>query len=232
VTELYERLSRQTALIGKDKTDKIISGSVLVFGCGGVGGYAVEALARAGIGRITIVDGDVVSESNINRQIIANTSVIGINKANLAADRVKKINPDALVTAIEIFADSSNIEKIITDAAPGYIIDAIDDVNAKVEIIRFALSHSIPIVSCMGTGNKLDPMKFKIADISKTSVCPLARSIRRRLRDIGITSGLPVLFSEEEPVNTKSSSPASISFVPPVAGLLLAGWVIKKYAEI
>ncbi len=222
-----EWLSREEALIGEEAVKKLLSSSVLVFGAGGVGSYAIEALARAGVGKITVVDGDTVSESNINRQLIADTSTVGLKKAEVSSERIKRINPECDAVAVSLFADGTNTEKIIKNASPDFIVDAIDTVSSKLIIAELSVKLGIPLISSMGTGNKLDPSAFEITDIKKTSVCPLARVMRRELKARGIVS-LPVLYSREEPVKLGSRTPASISFVPSSAGLMIAGYVINE----
>ena len=223
--------SREAALIGEKNIEKLASSSVLKFGAGGVGSYAIEALARAGIGKITVVDGDIVAESNINRQLIADTTTIGRKKAETAVERIRKINPLCQAVAICEFADNNNTENIISAAVPDYIIDAIDCVATKLLIAVYASENHIPLIASMGTGNKLKPSLLEISDISKTSVCPLARVMRRELRNRGIYH-LPVLFSREQPIKTGMRTPASISFVPSVGGLLIAGYVIRNILKI
>ncbi len=218
---------REAALIGEERVERLKACSVLIFGVGGVGGYAAEACCRAGIGRITVVDHDTVALSNLNRQLIADTETVGRKKAELAVERIRRINPECRAAAKDVFADASNIASLIAEAEPDYIIDAIDTVTAKLAIIRQAKESSVPVISSMGTGNKLRPEQFHIADISKTSVCPLARVMRKKLRDMHI-SGVTVLYSDEEPVRTGSRTPASISYVPAVGGLLIAGYVIRS----
>lgn len=218
---------REAALIGEERVERLKDCSVLIFGVGGVGGYVTEACCRAGIGRITVVDHDTVAPSNLNRQLIADTETIGRKKAELAVERIRRINPDCRAEARDVFADETNISSLIAEAEPDYIIDAIDTVTAKLEIIRQAKQYAIPVISSMGTGNKLRPERFHITDISKTSVCPLARVMRKKLRDMHI-SGVTVLYSDEEPVRTGSRTPASVSYVPAVGGLLIAGYVIRS----
>lgn len=194
--------SRQAALIGEDGINRLANSKVTVFGVGGVGSYVTEALARCGIGSIVVVDGDTVSESNINRQLIADTTTIGRQKAELAVERIKKINPLCNATAVCSFADTTNTAKIISDSHCDFIVDAIDCVSTKICIAEYAIKNNIRIISSMGTGNKLDPSKFAVSDISKTSVCPLARIMRKELRLRGIFH-MPVLFSTEPPVKTE-----------------------------
>ncbi len=223
----YTWLEREYSLIGEEGVDRLAGSSVLVFGCGGVGGYAIEALVRAGVGELTVVDNDSINESNINRQIIATTKTVGQLKTEAVRDRCSDINPLCRVECVSVFADAANIKEIIDNANPDYIIDAIDSVTSKLLIIEYAQEKNIPIISSMGTGNKLDPSKLKICDISKTHTCPLARVMRRELGLRGIKH-LTVLFSEEQPVKVGMRTPASISFVPSSAGLMIAGYVIRE----
>lgn len=231
------QFSRTELLIGKENIEKLHNTKIAVFGIGGVGSYIVEALARAGVEKFVLIDNDVVSLSNINRQLIALHSNIGIPKVDVAKKRILEINPRANVEVHKEFFLSESED--FFDGSFSYIIDAIDTVSGKLEIVQRAQKHNIPVISCMGTGNKLDPTKFEIADISKTSVCPLAKVMRRELKKRGITH-LKVLYSKEEPHildkevmeelkkdSDKNNVPASISFVPSVAGLIIAGEVIK-----
>ena len=224
-------LDREKALIGEEAVEKLKNSSVLVFGIGGVGGYSVEALARAGIGNLTMVDHDKVNITNINRQIIATRSTLGMPKTRAAKQRIHDINPECRVKEITEFAEEKNIANIIGSSSPDFIIDAIDCVTSKLLIAEYATEHNIPIISSMGTGNKLDPEKLKITDISKTHTCPLARVMRRELGVRGIKH-LPVLYSEEQPVKVGMRTPASISFVPSAAGLMIAGYCIRKLIEV
>ncbi|MBR7111231.1 MAG: tRNA threonylcarbamoyladenosine dehydratase [Clostridia bacterium] len=216
--------SRTETLIGKENVDKLSRAHVLVFGLGGVGSYCVEALARAGIGELTLVDGDKVSESNINRQLIATVRAVGRQKAEVQKERVLDINPNAVVHAKEIFYLPENSDEF-DFSKYDYVVDAVDTVSAKIEIITRAKKVGVPVISSMGTGNKLEPTLFKVSDISKTKVCPLAKVMRKELKERNVT-GVKVLYSEEEPVK-KERIPASISFVPSVAGLIICGEVIK-----
>ncbi len=223
------RFSRSELLIGKDSAIKLKNSKVIVFGVGGVGSFVCEALARSGIGNISIVDGDVVSESNINRQLIALSSTVGKPKVEVMAKRINDINPDCRVIPHLCFYTK---EKEIDISGFDYVVDAIDTVTSKLTLIEEANRLSVPIISCMGTGNKLDPTRFEITDITKTSVCPLARIMRRELKMRGINH-LKVLYSKEEPLkpvlgdNVERPIPGSVSFVPPVAGMIIAGEVIK-----
>lgn len=227
-----DRFSRSQLLIGEDSIQKLKNSKVIVFGVGGVGSFVCEALARSGIENITLVDNDKVSTSNINRQLIALTSTIGKAKVSVMAERILDINPDAEVLPLDCFYTT---EKEIDISGYDYVIDAIDTVTSKLTLIEEAKRLSVPIISCMGTGNKLDPTKFEIADIFDTSVCPLSRVMRRELKARGIKS-LKVLYSKEEPLKPvesieipegKRQVPGSMSFVPPVAGMIIAGEVIK-----
>ena len=184
-------------LIGDEAMKKLSSSVVAVFGVGGVGGYVVEALARSGVGKLVLFDSDTVSESNINRQIIATTATIGMSKTAAAKSRIPEINPDATVETHDIFVLPENVDEIDFSQFD-YVVDAVDTVSAKLAIIKKAYDLSIPVISSMGTGNKLDPTAFKISDIYKTSVCPLARVMRYELKKLGVKK-LKVLYSEEEP---------------------------------
>lgn len=223
-------LSRQNMLIGEAATAKLQNSRILLFGCGGVGSYILEALVRAGVEQIGIVDFDTVSKSNINRQLIADETTLGKKKTSVAKDRAEKINRNAIITEFDIFATKENIPNLISDFAPDYIADAVDNISAKLSIIEEAKRKNIPIISSMGTGNKLDPSRFKITDISKTSVCPLARVVRRELRKRGIEH-VTVLYSDEI-AKSSSTVPASISYVPSVAGLFIAGHIIRDITNV
>ena len=203
--------------------------SVIVFGLGGVGGAAAEALVRGGIGKIAIVDKDVVDITNLNRQIIATEETVGMKKTDAAEKRFLSINPELIVERFDIFYLPETADEInLSDY--DFIIDAIDNVTAKIELIVRAEKQGVPIISSMGTGNKLSPEMLEIADIYKTSVCPLARVMRRELKNRGVKK-LKVIYSKEEPIKTDSSVPGSISFTPPVAGYLAASYVIKNLIE-
>lgn len=200
---------------------------------GGVGSYTIEALTRSGIGKITLIDNDVVDITNINRQLIADTATIGKPKVEVAKERLLKINPNIEIITRQIFYDKTSKEKLL-NTHYDYIVDAIDSVASKLSLVEEAYKRNIPIISCMGTGNKLDPTKFEIADISKTSVCPLAKVMRKELNKRGIHH-LKVVYSKEEPHRFDEENkrvPASISFVPSVAGLILAGEVIRDLLQL
>lgn len=221
--------SRTAILVGDEGVKKLSDATVAVFGSGGVGSFVIEALARAGVGSIVIFDGDVVAVSNLNRQIVALHSTIGQPKAQVMADRVKDINPNINVTANVVFYTSENADSYPLDCYD-YIIDAIDMVSAKIELITRAYNLGIPIISSMGTGNKLEPSKFEVSDIYKTEVCPLARVMRRELKQRGVKK-LKTVYSKEIPI-TNSRPCGSISFVPSSAGLLIAAEVIKGILNI
>lgn len=223
---MYEGFSREERLIGKENVEKLNKSKVAVFGIGGVGSFVVEGLARAGIGKFLLVDNDTVDITNINRQIHANITTIGKNKVDVMKERILNINPQAEVDiSTEFFMPGSKL----VDNSLDYIVDAIDTVTGKIELVCRANELNIPIISAMGTGNKLDPTKFEVADIYKTSVCPLAKVMRKELRSRGIQK-LKVVYSKEEPIKPNDGAyktPASISFVPSVAGLIIAGEVIQ-----
>ena len=223
---MYEGFSREERLIGKENLEKLNKSKVAVFGIGGVGSFVVEGLARAGIGKLLLVDNDTIDITNINRQIHANINTVGKNKVDVMKERILSINPEAEVdVSTEFFMPGSKL----LDNPLGYIVDAIDTVTGKIELVCKANELNIPIISGMGTGNKLDPTKFEVADIYKTSVCPLAKVMRKELRARGIEK-LKVVYSKEEPIKPNDGdykTPASISFVPSVAGLIIAGEVIK-----
>ena len=236
-TSIYnndEKFSRSALLLGDTGVDKLKNSHVAVFGAGGVGGYVIEALVRSGVGKIDIFDNDTVSVSNFNRQIIATEKTLGMAKTEAAKTRILEINPCCEVITHNVFYSAEcagEYDLSIYD----YVIDAIDSVKSKIELIRRATEAGVKIISSMGTGNKLDPTMLELSDISKTSVCPLARVMRRELKGIGITH-LKVLYSKEEPIKAVASedggrhAPGSVSFVPSVGGLIIAGEVIKEIA--
>ncbi len=230
--------SRTRLLLGADAMVKLKNARVAVFGLGGVGGYVVEALARSGVGALTLVDHDTISLTNINRQLLATTLTVGTGKAQAAAERVKQIDPAIRVEAIcKFYGPDTAAEFDFTQY--DYVVDAIDTVTGKLALVMAAKEAGVPIISCMGTGNKLDPTRFQIADITKTSVCPLARIMRKECAKRGIKH-LKVLFSTEDPIASDPSAladeelpegrralPGSVAFVPSVAGLIIAGEVVK-----
>ncbi len=222
-------LERTRTLIGDNAIEKLKKSRVIVFGIGGVGGYTVEALVRSGIGEIDIVDNDKVSISNLNRQIVALNSTIGEYKVDVMKKRALDINPDLKINTYKLFFDEKTKAEI-DFLKYDYIVDAIDSVKSKLLLIELTKKDKIPIISSMGTGNKLNPLEFEIADIFKTSVCPLARIIRTELKKRGIKD-LKVLYSKEKPYKDGSKVPSSISFVPSIAGLIIASEVIKDIIE-
>ena len=230
---MNEEFAREALLIGEDALKKLNTASVALFGVGGVGSYAAEALARSGVGKIMLVDNDVVSVSNINRQLCALHSTVGRLKAEVVAERLRDINPSIEVTVRCEFVLPENIDTFELSRFD-YVIDAVDTVSAKLAIAQTCNEAGVAMISCMGTGNKLDPCAIEVTDISKTSVCPLARVMRRELKSRGIAH-LPVVFSTEEPISPTEplysdngkKIPASIAFVPSVAGLVAASEAVK-----
>ena len=245
---MREQYTRTAMLLGEEGVERLRGSHVAVFGIGGVGGYAVEALARAGIGRLTLIDADTVSLSNINRQIIALHSTVGMPKTEAARGRILDIDPECRVECRNLFfsaecADSFDFSSF------DYVIDAIDSLSSKVELIARATEAGVRIISAMGAGNKLDPTRFEVSDISKTSVCPLARAVRTALRKRGIDH-LKVVYSREQPAEAGAEpekdkkgdpdsprigprrAPGSLSFIPSVMGLIIAGEVIKDIAAL
>lgn len=232
-----KKFCRTEMLIGKDAVRTLNSKRVLVFGLGGVGGYVVEALARGGIGNITVVDDDVIAESNINRQIYALCSVVGKPKTELAKERIKDINPDCVVTALQKRFDADTANEFDFNLYD-YVVDAIDTVSSKLLIAELCFKAQTPVISCMGTGNKSDATAFRVADIYQTSVCPLAKVMRRELKKRGVTK-LKTVYSEEQPLTPLEGEPSSkrqtigsMPYVPPVAGFIIAGEVIKDIIKI
>jgi tRNA A37 threonylcarbamoyladenosine dehydratase len=222
---LYDRTE---LLLGKAKTDKLKKCAVIVFGLGGVGSYAAEALARCGVGRICLVDSDVVTPSNINRQLYALHSTVGAYKAALAQERIKDINPDCKAAARICRADAETAETLLTDPYD-FVLDAIDDVEGKIAVIKAAEKRRIPIISAMGAANKTDPCMLKYADIYKTQGCPLAKAVRRRCRDEEIAE-LMCVYSSEEPA-ARNPVPASLIFVPAAMGLMMARYVVMDMTK-
>lgn len=233
--------SRTELLIGEDGLNKLKHSTVMVLGVGGVGSHCIEALARCNVGTLILVDNDTVSLTNINRQSIAYHSTIGRMKTDVMKERIKDISPETQVYTYETFVLPENLTSLFTQNVD-YIVDAIDTVTAKLALIEYATQNNISIISCMGTGNKIHPELFEITDISKTSVCPLCKVMRKELKSRGIHH-LKVLYSKETPIDTtgkvtgedlgsKRSLPGSISFTPPVAGLLIAGEVVRNLVDI
>lgn len=232
---MKEQFERSAMLLGIDNVNGLSKKRVALFGVGGVGGYVAEALARTGVGALDLIDHDTVSLTNINRQIIATMETVGRNKAEVMKERVLSINPDAQVQVHDCFFLPENAEKFRFEDYD-YVVDAVDTVTAKLEIIERAKKAGVPVISAMGAGNKLDPTRFEVADISETSVCPLAKVMRRELKKRGIEK-VKVVYSKEEakiPLfeppaqeETRKKAPGSVAFVPSVAGLIVAGEVIK-----
>ncbi|MCD8040840.1 MAG: tRNA threonylcarbamoyladenosine dehydratase [Clostridia bacterium] len=251
---MLNQFSRTELMFGADAMKKLASCRVAVFGIGGVGGYAVEALARSGIGAIDLIDDDRICLTNINRQILATRKTIGKYKVDVAAERIAEINPDCVVNTHKTFF-MPETENEFDFSEYSYVIDAIDTVTGKLAIVRRAKASGVPVISCMGAGNKLDPTAFKVADIYDTKVCPVARVMRHELKKLGIDH-LKVVYSEEQPIRPDDNAeiscrnhcicppgtkrtctarrdiPASNAFVPSVAGLIIAGEVIKDLAAI
>lgn len=229
---MERQFDRTVRLIGEVAQRRLIKSSVAVFGIGGVGSFAAEALARAGIGRLMFIDADVVDPTNLNRQLAALNSTIGQPKCEVMKRRALDINPNSRIEAVQMFYDADTADRLEL-AKFDYIIDAIDSVSSKLLLIARASAAGVRIISAMGAGNKLDPTEFKVADIYDTKVCPLARVMRRELKKRGI-SKLKVVYSEEKPISPSGDArlPASIAFVPSVCGLVLAGEVIKELAGL
>ncbi len=246
-------LSRTELLIGKEGLDKLKNSKVIVFGVGGVGSFTVEALTRAGVGNLVLVDDDTVCLTNLNRQIHATYNTISKVKVDVMKERILSINHKCNVTTYQTFVTPDNIEDFITDDID-YVVDAIDTVSAKIALAKYCYENDIKIISSMGTGNKFDPTQFKVSDIFKTKVCPLAKVMRRELKNRGVKK-LKVVYSEELPTKPRTEDvvtcktgcvctggtkkcaekrqiPGSISFVPPVAGMIIGGEVIKDLLEI
>ena len=236
---MKEQFLRTAMLLGAEAVEKLQKARVAVFGLGGVGGYTVEALARAGIGALDLIDNDTISLSNVNRQILATHFTVGLDKTEAAKMRVLDINPDCVVTTHKVFYTPETADRF-DFSQYDYIVDAIDTVTGKLALVERAHGCGTPIICCMGTGNKLDPSAFQVADISKTSMCPLARIMRKELGKRGIKH-LKVVYSQEEARKPtgweeeaaaigKRQIPGSVSFVPGAAGLILAGEVIRDIA--
>lgn len=235
-----EQFERTKRLLGEQAMERLYKARVAVFGIGGVGGFAVEALARSGVGTLDLIDSDTVCESNLNRQIIATRSALGRSKTQVMRERILDINPEAVVHVHNCFFLPENAGEF-PFSEYDYVVDAVDTVTAKLELILRAKEAKTPVISCMGAGNKLDPTGFKVADIYQTKVCPLAKVMRRELKKRGVKA-LKVVYSEELPLepaaqlsapretSARRSTPGSIAFVPSVAGLILAGEVIKDIA--
>ena len=238
---MVNEFSRTELLLGVEGIATLKNAKVMVFGVGGVGSHCIDALARCGVGNLMLIDNDTVSMTNINRQSIAYHSTIGRYKTEVMKQRIADICPETKVVTYERFIGRDNLDDILAEK-PDYIIDAIDTVTAKLALVEKAAEYGIPLISSMGTGNKLHAELFEITDISKTSVCPLCKVMRKELKNRGIKK-LTVLYSKEQPVDVSGKStgedpgmrrciPGSISFVPPVAGLLLAGYVVRELTGV
>ena len=233
------QFARTELLLGENGLNRLAASRVAVFGIGGVGGFAVEALARSGVGTLDLIDSDTVALSNLNRQIIATHTTVGMYKVDAAAARVKDINPDAVIHPYRVFY-TPETEGMFDFTQYDYVIDAIDTVTGKIAIVMNAQAAGVPVISSMGAGNKTDPTAFEVADLYATSVCPLARIMRRELKKRGVKR-LKVVYSKEAPITPLDSHealpegrrqiPGSVAFVPSVAGLILAGEVIKDLAR-
>ena len=235
-------LTRTELVIGTDGLNKLRNSKVIVFGIGGVGGFTVEALARAGVGELILVDNDTVSLTNLNRQIIATYDTIDQPKVEVMKKRIQSINKDCKVITHQDFVSNDNIEELVSKDVD-YVVDAIDTVSAKLGLAEYCYKNNIRIMSSMGTGNKLDPTQFKVTDVFKTQVCPLAKVMRYELRKRGVNK-LKVVYSEEMPIKPKSEYstegkgtarrpvPGSMAFVPPIAGMIIAGEVVRDILDI
>ncbi len=228
--ELNEQFSRTELLLGKTALEKLQAATVAVFGVGGVGGYVVEALVRSGVGSFELIDNDTVSLSNLNRQIIATKDTVGRDKVEVMRERVLSINPDAKVTMRKCFY-LPEVAQEFDFSKYSYVVDAVDTVTAKIDIIMQAKAAGVPVISSMGAGNKLDPTRFQVADIYSTSGCPLAKVMRRELRKREVDA-LKVVYSTEEAIQTGQRIPGSVAFVPSVAGLIVAGEVVKDLISV
>ncbi len=227
--QMQDQFERTRMLLGQEAMDKLRKAHVAVFGAGGVGGYIVEALVRSGVGNLDIIDKDEVSVTNLNRQIIATWDTIGRDKVDVMKERALSINPDVKVNTHKCFYLPENADEFDLGRF-SYVADAVDTVTAKIELAIRAKRAKVPIISSMGTGNKLNPMQLEIADIYQTSVCPLARVMRRELRKRDIQE-LKVLYSKEEPIPVGNAVPGSVSFVPSAAGLMIASEIIKDIID-
>jgi len=226
IDDIYQRTK---LVIGSEALEKLKKSKVCICGIGGVGSYVIEALARIGIGNIIVIDKDKVDVTNINRQIIATVNNVDKPKVICAENKIKEINPNIKVEVVETFINEENIKESI-DSSFDYVIDAIDTINSKVSLIKYCYESNINIISCMGMGNKMNPLDIKVADIYKTSVCPLAKIMRKRLKEENVKK-LKVVYSEEIPIKNNEGILGSVSFVPSVAGLIIASEVVKDIIE-
>lgn len=241
MNNLNQLYNRNKLIWGNYNQELLATKHIMIFGLGGVGSYSAEAIARAGIGKISLIDFDKIELSNFNRQLLATMDNVGLFKTDLMEKRINSINPDIKIFKQKIYYNR-DFNKELFKNKPDYIIDAIDSVNSKLDLIEYCYVNKINIISSMGTGNRLDPTALYVTDISKTSNCPLARKIRHKLKAIGILSGVTVLSSKESPINpdythfdqdlNKNHPPGSIPFVPPVAGYILASYVIRSIIRL
>ena len=222
---MFERLEK---IVDKEKLNNLKNKKIMVIGVGGVGGYVVEALVRSGITNLVLIDKDIVDITNKNRQIIALDSTIGKNKVDVIKERILDINKECSVEELNLFLDKENTNKIISKYKPDYVIDACDTVTTKLEIIRTCLENNINFITCLGTGNKFNPSKLLISDIKKTHTDPLAKVLRKMIKDEKLNGKIDVLWSTELPVKTNDRTPGSTSFVPSSAGILIASYVFDK----
>lgn len=232
-------MQRTELLIGTEGLERLKQSSVLIVGLGGVGGMAAEAICRAGVGKLTLIDRDIVTETNINRQLIALTSTVGMSKAEVLASRLRDINPAVVLHVITDWLDEKNLDQILNEGKFDYVVDAIDTLSPKVHLLKNCVEKGIKVVSAMGAGAKTDPAKVKIDDISKTTYCPLAKAVRTRLHKLGVKRGVTVVFSTEEACKEsvietdekyKRSTTGTISYMPALFGLMLASVVVRELA--
>lgn len=232
-------MQRTELLIGTEGLERLKQSSVLIVGLGGVGGMAAEAICRAGVGKLTLIDRDIVTETNINRQLIALTSTVGMSKAEVLASRLRDINPAVVLHEITDWLDEKNMDQILNEGKFDYVVDAIDTLSPKVHLLKNCVEKGIKVVSAMGAGAKTDPAKVKIDDISKTTYCPLAKAVRTRLHKLGVKRGVTVVFSTEEACKEsvietdekyKRSTTGTISYMPALFGLMLASVVVRELA--
>ncbi len=232
-----ERFSRTARLLGEDAVEMLRGAHVMLLGVGGVGGHALDALARAGVGHITVVDGDAISLSNCNRQILADLTTVGMRKVGVARSHVARISPETTVTAIDTFITAENAARLLEEHPADVVLDAIDTVRAKVALAAAAAERDIPFLSCMSTGNRMDPSRLHISDIGKTHTCPISRIMRRALADRGVRH-LTVLWTDEPTITPRETIteggrliPASAPFVPATAGIRMAQWAVTTLLE-
>ncbi len=231
---MLAQFTRTNILLGEDNLTKLAGKHILIAGVGGVGGYVAEAIARAGVGKITLIDNDVVDITNLNRQLISTLANVGELKVNEFTKRILAINPEVQLITQAVFIDAANLANLLEDK-PDYVIDCIDTIESKLALLVYCLKHKIKVVSSMGAGNRIDVTKVKLADIGKTQVCALARNIRLRLRELGINKGIMVVYSEETPFAKPLANPnggrptnGTISYLPALFGIMLAGKVLQE----